>query len=255
MTSDFEALIYNHFPFGEEYRYISELKDFRNLLFQMLTRSPLHREAAETLVEVTLEPEEVVCEEIESAEVIEAWKELFCCCLSKAPATHDTLVATWSSQSLQEYSGSTIGVECDPLEGADTQEYNLPLVWDEDSWATQLVTQQWWPDLQRCVESYFRANPALRNYDGVRDQPIPLRCTREFLKSIEQFCGQEHLRRALVEALTKRVYGILDSGLGDEQFQDKRRFRVTRFWRVHYHWGDNEIVLEEFGPHSIGGAD
>jgi len=138
---------------------------------------------------------------------------------------------------------------------ADSRVYHLPLVWDDDSWAIQLVTLEWWPDLSRCVELHFRTNPGMRHYPVAREQPIPFECTDAFWKSVDRFCRDKQKRRSLIEALTKRVYGILDASLGDEPFGEVRRFRVTDFWRVHYREEHDRLVLEEFGPHSMGGVD
>jgi hypothetical protein len=93
----------------------------------------------------------------------------------------------------------------------------------------------------------------MRRYPGVRERPIPLECTDAFWKSVDRL--EERLRRALIQALTKRAYGILDASLGDEPLGEIRRFRVTDFWRVHYRDQGDRLTLEEFGPHSIGGVD
>ncbi len=43
-----------------------------------------------------------------------------------------------------------------------------------------------------------------------------------------------------------------DKGLGDEAFKSLRRFRVSRFWRVHYRIEKGSVILLEFGPHDMG---
>ena len=63
------------------------------------------------------------------------------------------------------------------------------------------------------------------------------------------------MKKSLIKALTKRVYGIFTS-LGNEPFGEKYRFRVTKKMRVHYRVEeDGKLVFEEFGPHSLGGID
>ena len=58
---------------------------------------------------------------------------------------------------------------------------------------------------------------------------------------------------SMIESLTKRVYGVFE-GLGDEQIErNKRRFRVTYFWRIHYRIEDDHMVLLAFGPHDMDG--
>ena len=109
--------------------------------------------------------------------------------------------------------------------------------------------------MQRCIELHFRTNPGMRDYAEARERPMPFECTDAFWRSVERFCQGEQLRRSLITALTKRAYGILDVSLGDESLGEIRRLRVTDFWRVHYREEGDRLVLEEFGPHSIGGVD
>ena len=253
MSSTLIGLIYQFFPWNENYRGISELRDFRQFILEELQRA--HYIDTEATFEVDLRPNGVVCEYVEAAEVVDAWKELLCNCVDEAILTEfDPQIATCETDSLREHSEVILTIHDSEAE-AGTQVYHLPLVWDDDSWAKQLVTQEWWPDLHRCVELHFSTNRAMRDYAGVREQPIPFEWTSAFWKSVERFCNAEHLRRSLIEALTKRVYGILDASLHDEPFKDIRRFRVTDFWRVHYHEENGRLVLQEFGPHSIGRVD
>jgi hypothetical protein len=162
-------------------------------------------------------------------------------------------IATWETPAVHQYDSVSITIS-DPKSATDIQ-FDLPLVWDDDSWAVQLVKHDWWPDLQRCVELEFKSNPAIRSHSMVRKEPMSFKSSKRFRDSLDRFCSDKHLQRSLVEALTKKVYGIHDVGLGDERLGDIRRFRVTDFWRVHYRMEDDRLVLLEFGPHDIGRID
>jgi hypothetical protein len=254
MSYEFAGLIYQSFPWNGDFRGISELRDLRQFILQELEKAIyIDTQAAR---EASLQPRGIVCQYVEDPEVVDAWKELLCGCVDATVLNEfDPQIATWETASLHEHSRTMILTIHDSDAETAPRVYSLPLVWDDDSWALQLVTQKWWPDLQRCVELHFRTNPGMRYYPKVREQPILFECTDAFRKSVERFCKDEQLRRSLIEALAKRVYGILDASLGDESLGEVRRFRVTDFWRVHYHEEDDRLVLEEFGPHSIGGVD
>ena len=99
----------------------------------------------------------------------------------------------------------------------DSESHFMPLVWGAESWARQLASQDTWPDLRSCVELYFMSNPAMRNYTGVREHPIPFEYSESFLRSVET-TRDAQLQQALIKALAKKVYGVLDSGLHDEPF-------------------------------------
>ncbi len=256
ISSSFAGLVYQSFPWSEDYRGINELRDLRQFILEEIQRSEwVDYTGTKVTGEISLQPAGIVCKYVESPEVIDAWEELLCGCVDEVVLTEfDPQIATWETASLREHSGAMLLAIHDSEAEVSTQ-YNLPLVWDDDSWAMQLVTQDWWPDLQRCVELHFKTSPGMRDYPGVRKQPIPFECADAFCKSVDRYCKDKQLRRFLIEALAKRVYGILDASLHDEPLGDVRRFRVTRFWRVHYREEDDRLVLEEFGPHSIGGVD
>lgn len=253
MSYAFAALIHQFFPWNS-YRSIGELRDLRRFFYEDLQKA----EYIDTKVagEASLQPTGIVYEYVESPEVIDAWKQLLCGCVDETVLTEFTpQIATWETPCLRQHSAVMILTIHDFEAETGSRVYHLPLVWDDDSWAIQLATQEWWPDLPRCVELYFRTNPGMRDYPGAGEQPIPFECTSAFLKSVDRLCRDVQLRRSFIKALTKRVCGILDASLGDEPFGEVRRFRVTDFWRVHYREEHDRLVLEEFGPHSIGGVD
>lgn len=251
MTHEFAALILESFPWRKNFRDIGQLRDLRRFMLEDLHKA-FHIEA-KAAREVSLRPTGIVCNYVQAPEMIDEWKGLLCGCLDKVVlAELDPQIATWETACLREHSQQTILITIHDFEADARAEMQLPLVWDDDSWATQLVTQDWWPDLHRCVELHFRTNPGLRNYSGVRERPIAFECTRAFWKSVDQFCNQPHTRRSLIEAITKVVYGVHDRSLGLERLGETRRFRVTGFWRVHCRKEDDRLLLEEFGPHDMG---
>ena len=254
MCYRFAALIQQFFPWNGNCRSIGELRDLRQ--FMLIELQKAHYVEPKTAQGASLRPEGVLCDYIEDPEVIETWNELLCGCVDQAVlAEFDPQIATWETLSLCQHSSPmTLSIQESETAGYARQ-FSLPLVWDDDSWAARLATQDWWPDLQRCVEVHFRANAAIRNHSEIRETPFPFECSPAFMRSLERFCREKGLRRSLVQAVTKLVYGIRDLGLGFEPFGDVYRFRVTDYWRVHCRKLEDRFVLEEFGPHDIGGAD
>lgn len=246
MSYELASFIYKYFPWNAQFSAISELRDLRLFVLEELQRAQYID--IQTLGETTLEPPGIVCQLVDAPEAIDAWMELLCDRAEVYPH-----IATWNSPLLSENKINKILAIVENYESEVESRYRLPLVWDEDSWAALLATQDPWPDLQKCVELYFQTNPALKNYPGAREQPIAFDCTPAFWKSVERYCKEKRLRRALVQALTKKIYGILDASLGDESIGKIRRFRVTDFWRVHYYDRGDKLLLDEFGPHDIGG--
>ena len=248
MSDELASLVYQSFPWNDEFKSIGELRDFRHFIFEELAR--VHsvgrtRKASD----ISLKPDGLTCEHVGITEIFDAWKELLCACVEDGGSTEfDTQIATWETPTHTDRP-LTITLAIDDM--AVRENYHIPLVWDEDSWANGLAAQDSWPDLQRCVEFYFMANPGLRSYTSVRDEPIPFEWTDGFWKSVDDLCGPK-MRDLLVKAIAKRVYGILDASLHDEPLGQMRRFRVTDFWRVHYRDIGDRIVLEEFGEHDIG---
>ena len=103
--------------------------------------------------------------------------------------------------------------------------------------------------MHKLADLYYQTNEGLRSHEGQYEEPLAISWTDGFTDSLDEFCQEPPLRRALVEAVTKLVHGILDPALGDEQIRDFRRCRVTEFWRVHYRRSQYGISLEQFGPH------
>ena len=254
MSLEFASLIIQSFPWNEDFNDISELRDLRLFILQELART--FYIGIQTGKNVTLNPTGVLCHYVNSTEVNDAWKNLLCSSIDETITDQfPPQIATWETTAVREHSGPVTITIYDSNTGELIQEYDLPVVWDDESWARQLVIQEWWPNLGRCVELHFKTNPSMKNYPGVRERPVPFECTPTFLRTADRFCQTQQLRRSLIEALTKRVYGILDASLGDEPLRGKRRFRVTDFWRVHYRLKDGRLVLEKFGPHDMDLVD
>lgn len=254
MSDGFAAVIQQCFPWNSDCQGVPELRDLRQFFFHELGRAHYVRTLFSGKADI--EPQRVVCQLVEGDDVVACWVKLVCSCVIEAAASDfQPQIGTWDTSDARATSGHvalTI-VECDA--GGTAIAYHVPLVWDRDTWASQLATQDWWPDLHRCVEFYFAASPDMRQYRGTRREPLKFECTAAFCKSADRHCREDQsIRRALIKALTKKVHGIQDSGLGDERFRKVRRFRVTGDFRVHYLDEDGVLVLLEFGHHDVGGA-
>ena len=248
MSEEFAGFVYQSFPWNGNFKSIGELRDLRQFILEELSRVRYIAKAGEA-EEVSLQPDGLTCEYVGIPTILDVWKELLCACVEgESNSEFDVQVATWETPAYPEHP-PTIIVTINSATGSE--DYHLPLVWDEDGWVIRLASQDSWPDLRKCVEFYFMANPGMQNYYGVRGQPIPFECTDGFWKSVDDYC-QPNMRHLLVKAIAKKVYGILDASLHDEPLGQIRRFRVTTFWRVHYYELDDRLVLEEFGEHNMG---
>ena len=245
-TDDLDAILYGTFPLNPQYKNIAELYDVRRFIFEDLQRA--HRVSPQLEKLVTLQPEGITCTHLVTPTVDKVWEALLLGCVAEAIQTSDTVqIITWkedASGQLPETMTLTVTGE------SETATYLLPVVWDADSWLTQLAPLDAWPDFQRCVELCFLADPGMRSFERVRERPLPFEWTDRFEKSVGALC-QPPLRTALLKALTKTVYGISDTGLHDEPYGDVRRIRVTRAWRIHYQDFGDKIVFDEFGPHDL----
>ena len=222
-------------------------RDLKTLLTQDLIKASYLDEDVEG--SLSLSPSELTCRRVQDARIEEAWIKLLASviepgCLSSS----DIYVATWPK------AVQTLGATfLDILIGGNTRRKSrsLLLVWDETSWIERLASRDFWPDLKRCVDLYFLSDHGMRQHPQALRKPVAFECTRGFIRSVNELCDSS-TRRALIKALSKRVYGIHDASLRDESFKRIRRFRVTDFWRVHYRSVGSSIVLEEFGPHNMG---
>ena len=248
LSNDIAAQVQQCFPWNQNYKSIGELRDLRQFILEEFSRAHFISGTKST-DDISLQPSDLTCAYVNDATVLDAWKDLLNACLEgEVNSEYDVQVATWESPGVLANQES---VAVSITRGAAAEDHHLPLVWNEDSWARQLYAQDSWPDLKRCVEFYFRANVGMQRYSQVRSVPIPFDCTASFWKSVDQLC-HPRMRRLLVKAIAKKVYGVLDSKLGDEPFGQVRRFRVTGFWRVHYRQCKSGIVLERFGEHDMG---
>ena len=249
MSPEMQYLLYDRFPYDPTSKSIPELRDFRQFVFERLPKLMHHVAKTKDSAQITIRPVDSICRRANDSEVVNAFKELVCSGVeAELDASWDPQVATW----IPEEDSNFVHALTVNVQGTAEQEiYHVPLVWDEASWARCLESQDFWPDLEKCVEIYFETNPGMRNYAQAREQPIPFAFTENFWRSVERYCDPS-MRRVLIKAMTKKVYGILDAHLHDEPLGDLRRFRVTLYWRVHYRQSSDSIVFEEFGPHDIG---
>ena len=247
MSPYFAAAIYQSFPYNPSAKSIPELRDLRQFVYADMARAVYVNGEAPN--QVTLQPDHITCEYVAYPEIRAIWKQLLNGCIEYGmQSAYDVHIATWESSAPSSLPKSmTLTIHTDH----DAVEYKIPLVWDDGSWIDQLTSLSAWPDLIKCVELYFNTNVGMQAYTGLRQQPLPFECTDQFWKSVNDLCVPR-MRLGLVKAIAKKVYGILDPSLGDESIGETRRFRVTDFWRVHYRYSGDKIILDQFGEHNMG---
>jgi hypothetical protein len=237
VTDGIAAAIYEGFPWGEVSQ-LAELRDVRTMLSDELGRATYLPSGSDAEW-----PQEVaLCVSI-GAKAKGAWRQLVGAAVAWAREVGaDLLVfATWEGCTEETILHITT---------RDGAEGHYPLVWNLETWRQALSALDWWPDLARASQALYSVDDGMRAYPNVRAVPLELAWSDAFIASVPS-----ELRGAVVKAVTKRAYGILDAGLGDEPFGQLRRMRVTDFWRIHYLLDGDTIRLAEFGPHSIGGVD
>jgi hypothetical protein len=129
----------------------------------------------------------------------------------------------------------------------------LPVVADRKDWANACDPCGAWPNISAAVESYHLRSDGLAGHSSGRGRgPVEFTWTSEFIDTVEELAVPAGLLKEVVKAIAKRVYGIVDEGLGDEIVGGIGRFRVTRYWRIHYRPGV-PLTLLRFGPHDMDG--
>ena len=248
MSHDYVSIVSQSFPWNYASRNIQELRDLRQFIIEDIARNIYYLDG-EVTGSVSLQPDDITCRFVKIPEAMRTWEELLYYCLKEQDSSDfDVQIATWDVSGDPSLTQSlTVAIRS----GTETEYHYLPLVWDKESWVRQLASQDAWPNLHNCVELYFMSTPAMKNYPGALEHPIPFEWTNTFWSSVENI-RDVHLRQELIKAITKRVYGIFDKGLGDELFRGMKRFRVTGFWRVHYSDLGDSLRLEEFGEHDMG---
>lgn len=247
MSDELVAIVYQAFPWSHTYRGVAELRDLRQFILEELGRvytisSPAVADS------VTLRPEDLTCGRSSVPGVRESWRTLLRTCIGLEDTSEVGLqVATWPLVVQEaECEELFVSIVCQ----SKNVDYRLPLVWDTASWHSRLGFQDFWPDLHKCVDSYAQSNFA--RYESRRTRvALSFDCTDKFSRSVVRLC-QPPIRHLLIKALAKKVHGIHDVRLHDEALGELRRFRVTRFWRVHYRDLGERILLHEFGPHDMG---
>ena len=249
MSSRLAAWIMECFPWGDAARDIPELRDLRQFFIDDLSRLEMIDGGESCAAELSAAAR--VAHGVDDPAALDAWEKLLAGMARLSPnLPASRRIATWRRAGEEPPPAEAdLTLICD--NGANEYTVVMRLIWDESSWYANLNADDWWPDLPRCVSLLFATNPALRAA-ATRQSPLTLRPTTVFTKSVAHHCQNPGLRRSLVESITKLIYGIKDKGLGDEAFKGMRRFRVTRFWRVHYRPEGDTLALLEFGPHDIG---
>lgn len=247
ITDDYSGAVHQHFPYNASGRRVKELQDLRMFIFDDLTKAYQIDVSGTSSAKVQADGK--VCTYVNEADVLVAWNALLWGCVKEEITfDHQTQVATWKEPA---ESGEVPSISVEFIGGEGHQVYRVPLVWDSASWNRRLASIDAWPDLRICVERFFQSDIGLKNHPQARRNPIPFECTDNFWKSVETYC-QVNMRPVLIRAVTKKVYGIWDASLGDESVGRIRRFRVTKFWRVHYRDEGDRIILDQFGEHDMG---
>ena len=248
ISYDMAGLVQQGFPWKDDYKAIGAMRDLRQFILEEFIRARFVSKTREAS-EISLKPKSLTCWYILDTAILDAWKEMLCASVEEdSDSDIEPQIATWEMPIKFEKAQS---VTVTTMAKGGSRDFFVPLVWDDSSWAFRLNAQESWPDLHRCVELYAKANVGIQIYLTSKEQPIPFEYTPKFWKSVEDIC-QPDMRHLLVKSIAKKVYGILDSGLRDENVGQFRRFRVSDFWRVHYQDFGNKIVLEEFGQHDMG---
>ncbi len=122
----------------------------------------------------------------------------------------------------------------------------------EDDFEEQVDPLSFWPDLKLCVEAYYNSQPELKQHHCVARQRIEFKYTDKFLKSLDRYCTTSNLKLKLIDALTRKVYGIPSSGLRDSPIKERPglwHFYISYSWRVFYRKEDDYFLFEELCPH------
>lgn len=117
---------------------------------------------------------------------------------------------------------------------------------------------EFWPDLKKCVEIYFKIFPSMQQYHNILKEPLDFEYSERFLKEVVRYCTTNELKRRFIDALTKVIYKIPGAGLGDvkiKEMDDLYHFYVSFLFRVYYRKKDDKIILEKFIPHKKKGFE
>ena len=222
--------------------------EFRDVMLFMNTDMQRMRQgidicARQDELKIDIEPDGVLCRYIED-DIVDEWKNLLYSCLQEANSSLKNQIVTWDSDEAGSHGRD---IEIIIKERRSFEKHDVPAIWNEDTWYKRLATENWWPDLSKCIEICYKTNPGIRGYSGIRKEPFDLECEASFWKMVECCCENDYIIREMIQALTKLVYGIRDEGLGFESIgEDRYRFRVTIHYRVHCRFEGQSFVLEKF---------
>ncbi len=122
----------------------------------------------------------------------------------------------------------------------------------DDEELNQRMVLAAWPDLDTCVELYYRLNPMMAQHRKKNGPPMSMDRTARFARSINKHCTTDNLKLQVIDALTKLLFMVPSSGLGDVQIKEKTdlwHLRISYSWRVFYRKKDKAIQLLELCPH------
>jgi len=245
MSDELLGLIMQNFPWS--HANIPEFRDvmlFMNMDMQKM-RHGIDICLGQDKLKIDVNPDDVVCQYI-GEDIVKEWRNLLYSCIKKGDSLFKNQIVTWDSYEARRHARE---IEIIIKEGKDLEKHDVPAIWNEDIWYKQLVTENWWPDLSKCIEICHKTHPGMKGYSGIREEPFNLECEESFWDMAGCCYEDDDIRREMIEALTKLVYGIRDEGLGFKPIGKHRyRFCVTIHYRVHCRFEEQSYVLEKFAP-------
>jgi len=252
MSEAYANFILSQFPWKQSGN--NALHDLREFILIDLQKKAYYMVTDED-EEVEISPKGVLCQYVDCQDLVCAWGQILIGCVREGNTTQYTSnIATWRCPSIVSKIELIIVEPVISKTKKAGHKCFIPLVWDYDSWANQLITQDWWPDLNLMVELTYITNTAIRNHVHARASPMNFDCSEGFWQSANNHCCDDYTRRSFVEALTKLLYGVYDKGLSLEPVKSRPgvyRFRVTRSVRVHYHMEGGKLMIDAIGPHKL----
>lgn len=246
ISKEFLALVMQHFPWSHSN--IPGFRDFRLFITADMQRMGdyICKSDRQYDFETEIKPDGIVCTCIEEG-VLKEWVNLLYGCLNDNDNSINQ-IATWDSDEINNY-GKELELEFNII--GNTPEkyiYKIPVVWNEDTWFKRLATQDWWPDIHKCIKLYYETNDAIKALPDIRNEPFGIEY-EEIYGDIVGLCNTESMKLDTIKALTKLVYGIRDKALCYKKIgEDRYRFRVTIHYRMHCRFDKQRqyYILEEF---------
>ena len=99
-------------------------------------------------------PQDAVCQTIKDSNVISEWKSLLGSCAFEASTKNlKSVVATWQTSGINPKA-----LYLTVVNDENPQNYDIPLIRDNQARANQFDPLEFWPDYAKCAELYYLAN-------------------------------------------------------------------------------------------------